>query len=582
MAMASAPLPSGSDVTHIEVCRKFLKGECPFRDCKFAHPERHVELTGDWVRVCLDHLQGKCNRDGMKYPCKYYHVPEHLKPYGSVQPPTTPKPPKVDRTIQLCKRFSHMACTFNDCKFAHVNDEMGLDVQDNRVTICLEWLRSGGSTCPAEKCKDYHLPSHLLGTYAPLVGTEAAVAGALAKPPTDAQPACAAHAAGQACAAGQTAAADAPSKGPPDYLDACRKYLQGQCTFSDCRFAHPEQHHLTHLKDGKLRICRTYLGQSCTSDQCPDYHLPDHLLHHDWSDPGTKKKALGAPTELDVCRRFQNGECSFSDCKFAHPEVHVSVASNGKVSVCRQFLTGQCAEAACSQYHLPDHLRHRDWNEEKHAKRPRLAGASMSPASSMAYFCPPAVDCSVPGKSNIDFQTMELDVCRKFLKGECTFRDCRFAHPYAPNLIGVSMQRLKVCRNYIQGMCKEQGCLYYHLPVHLLMEAHAFGGGGVVAGYGGNDPAAMAVAAAAQWNAKEAANVEGDKIAVCRAFRVGDCSGTSCPDGWAHPPPQVQITEDGYVKVCTDAMRGMCNRNGWRVPCRYYHLDGCAPKRKRD
>ena len=65
-------------------------------------------------------------RDGMKYPCKYYHVPEHLKPYGSVQPPTTPKPPKVDRTIQLCKRFSHMACTFNDCKFAHVNDEMGL------------------------------------------------------------------------------------------------------------------------------------------------------------------------------------------------------------------------------------------------------------------------------------------------------------------------------------------------------------------------------------------------------------------------------------------------------------------------
>ena len=81
------------------------------------------------------------------------------------------------------------------------------DVQDNRVTICLEWLRSGGSTCPAEKCKDYHLPSHLLGTYAPLVGTEAAVAGALAKPPTDAQPACAAHAAGQACAAGQTGAA---------------------------------------------------------------------------------------------------------------------------------------------------------------------------------------------------------------------------------------------------------------------------------------------------------------------------------------------------------------------------------------
>eukprot|EP00670_Eutreptiella_braarudii_P011041 CAMPEP_0174338468 /NCGR_PEP_ID=MMETSP0810-20121108/23155_1 /TAXON_ID=73025 ORGANISM="Eutreptiella gymnastica-like, Strain CCMP1594" /NCGR_SAMPLE_ID=MMETSP0810 /ASSEMBLY_ACC=CAM_ASM_000659 /LENGTH=94 /DNA_ID=CAMNT_0015458561 /DNA_START=1 /DNA_END=282 /DNA_ORIENTATION=+ len=55
----------------------------------------------------------------MKYPCKYYHVPEHLKPYGSVQPPTTPKPPKVDRTIQLCKRFSHMACTFNDCKFWH-------------------------------------------------------------------------------------------------------------------------------------------------------------------------------------------------------------------------------------------------------------------------------------------------------------------------------------------------------------------------------------------------------------------------------------------------------------------------------
>ena len=52
----------------------------------------------------------------MKYPCKYYHLPERL-----AQALTGKTPRIIQRSIPVCKKFLQNACTFADCRFAHVS-----------------------------------------------------------------------------------------------------------------------------------------------------------------------------------------------------------------------------------------------------------------------------------------------------------------------------------------------------------------------------------------------------------------------------------------------------------------------------
>ena len=92
--------------------------------------------------------------------------------------------------------------------------------------------------------------------------------------------------------------------------------------------------------------------------------------------------------------------------------------------------------------------------------------------------CMPCMPAAAPAsppqpQTNIDLTTFELDVCRPFLEGQCLLTDCRLAHPYASNLLGLDRNRLQVCRNHVNGLCQQPECPYYHLPPHLAMELSA-------------------------------------------------------------------------------------------------------------
>jgi len=63
----------------LEVCREFQRNKCnrTENECKFAHPQPHVEVLNGKVIACYDSLKGKCSR--REPPCKYLHPPQHLK-----------------------------------------------------------------------------------------------------------------------------------------------------------------------------------------------------------------------------------------------------------------------------------------------------------------------------------------------------------------------------------------------------------------------------------------------------------------------------------------------------------------------
>jgi len=63
----------------LEVCREYQRNKCSRSDqeCKFAHPQPHVEVQNGKVTACFDSIKGRCNRE--KPPCKYFHPPQHLK-----------------------------------------------------------------------------------------------------------------------------------------------------------------------------------------------------------------------------------------------------------------------------------------------------------------------------------------------------------------------------------------------------------------------------------------------------------------------------------------------------------------------
>ncbi|PIK51477.1 hypothetical protein BSL78_11616 [Apostichopus japonicus] len=81
--------------------------------------------------------------------------------------------------------------------------------------------------------------------------------------------------------------------------------------------------------------------------------------------------ALGAPSfqllqpkakndRLEVCREFQRGNCSRGEieCKFAHPDEHLTVDStDNTVTVCMDFVKGRCTREKCKYFHPPAHLQ---------------------------------------------------------------------------------------------------------------------------------------------------------------------------------------------------------------------------------
>jgi len=207
----------------LEVCREYQRNKCSRSDqeCKFAHPQPHVEVQNGKVTACFDSIKGRCNRE--KPPCKYFHPPQHLKeqllingrnnlaiknalmqqftagglPMHGTMPMTSPAaaqmynmPPsmaqyytaaptqavgeagmvtpmampqlqqKVARSdrLEVCREFQRGACKRAEQECRYAHPPDQVAVDDGQVTVCMDAVKG---RCGREPCRYFHPPSHL-------------------------------------------------------------------------------------------------------------------------------------------------------------------------------------------------------------------------------------------------------------------------------------------------------------------------------------------------------------------------------------------------------------------------------------
>ncbi|XP_077001205.1 muscleblind-like protein 3 isoform X4 [Tamandua tetradactyla] len=96
-------------------------------------------------------------------------IPAELLPNTPVLVPGNPPlalpgvaGPKLMRSdkLEVCREFQRGNCTRgeSDCRYAHPTDVSMIEVSDNTVTICMDYIKG---RCCREKCKYFHPPAHL-------------------------------------------------------------------------------------------------------------------------------------------------------------------------------------------------------------------------------------------------------------------------------------------------------------------------------------------------------------------------------------------------------------------------------------
>ncbi|CAD7944067.1 unnamed protein product [Amoebophrya sp. A120] len=139
-------------VLMLQMCRKFERGECNLRDCRFAHVDDPVNVRKHRGKVplCADFLKGKCDR----VECKYFHPPA----CWNIDPNTK------DKTVPVCSDYLNNNC-FKDqeeCDGAHPENHNTL--AELHVEVCAEWIRnpmedadkSGVHCSEGMDCNKYH------------------------------------------------------------------------------------------------------------------------------------------------------------------------------------------------------------------------------------------------------------------------------------------------------------------------------------------------------------------------------------------------------------------------------------------
>uniref|UniRef100_A0A8C6GIE8 Muscleblind like splicing factor 3 n=1 Tax=Mus spicilegus TaxID=10103 RepID=A0A8C6GIE8_MUSSI len=196
-------------VCHVEngrvvACFDSLKGRCTRENCKYLHPPPHLksqlEVNGrnnliqqktaaamfaQHMQLMLQNAQmsslasfpmnpSLAANPAMAFNPYMTHpgmglVPAELLPNGPVlisgNPPLAlpgvpgPKPIRTDR-LEVCREFQRGNCTRgeSECRYAHPTDVSMIEVTDNSVTICMDYIKG---RCSREKCKYFHPPPHL-------------------------------------------------------------------------------------------------------------------------------------------------------------------------------------------------------------------------------------------------------------------------------------------------------------------------------------------------------------------------------------------------------------------------------------
>lgn len=157
-------------------------------------------------------------------------------------------------------------------------------------------------------------------------------------------------------------------------------------------------------------LCRYFLKGSCDNDRCQYLH----------SRPSSKdNRADNMSRQTQICKYHTSGGCTNPECRYLHP-----VANKNKVSrsndnmsrqICRYHTNGGCTNPKC-QYLHPEAQRKAPVGPEVQRRVP--LGSEVQRKAPVG----PEVQRRVP-------------VCKYFLQGRCTNRQCAFLHEAAPDVV---------------------------------------------------------------------------------------------------------------------------------------------------
>ncbi|XP_008572898.1 PREDICTED: muscleblind-like protein 3 isoform X2 [Galeopterus variegatus] len=188
----------------VVACFDSLKGRCTRENCKYLHPPPHLktqlEINGrnnliqqktaaamfaQQMQLMLQNAQmssltsfpmtpALAANPAMTFNPYFPHpgmglVPAELLPNAPVliagNPPfpltgvAGPKPMRSDK-LEVCREFQRGNCTRgeSECRYAHPTDFSMIEVTDNTVTICMDYIKG---RCCREICRYFHPPAHL-------------------------------------------------------------------------------------------------------------------------------------------------------------------------------------------------------------------------------------------------------------------------------------------------------------------------------------------------------------------------------------------------------------------------------------
>jgi len=195
------------------------------------------------------------------------------------------------------------------------------------------------------------------------------------------------------------------------------------------------------------------------------------------SKPEMGSSTEDSASEKELCRDFKKGDCRRGQrCIYYHPELQV----------CRDFQNRECSWRGCKYVHvtksekeifdasgvLPPHITNGPFppyppGQIKRSGNEGSSGSILGKRSHDSRSSDPPARRPPPAFGSRDNGGGSLDGCRDFEKGDCRRGSrCKFYHP-----------KLVICRDFQKGKCDRDSCRFLHMTQE---EENTYDGNGIV------------------------------------------------------------------------------------------------------
>jgi len=230
-------------------------------ECRYAHPEKHIQILDGKVTACYDALKGRCSRE----TCKYLHPTPLLKQHLEFNGRQT-----LLHNRAMLQQMLPLQPSVMQAASLPPGSLIGYEPipggQGQQLTNLHAAVATGtGSAYGMLPSTDLTALNPHLIPYYPFTATTHPARLTIA----------------QHAAATQQVAAMLPSAGGlrADKLEVCRDFLRGNCTRGEfeCRFGHPTDRSMIDPTDNTVTVCMDCIKGRCTREKCKYFHPPPHL-----------------------------------------------------------------------------------------------------------------------------------------------------------------------------------------------------------------------------------------------------------------------------------------------------------------